>query len=66
MSACVVLPTLLSPLFDYRSFKVDREVRFILDNMTASAVEKEVDCIIGIGPCDNLCRIIIPGNNKFY
>jgi len=35
---------------------VDREARFILDNMTAAAVKKEVDCIIGQGACDNLGR----------
>ena len=33
---------------------MDREARFILDNMTAAAVKKEVDCIIGQGACDNL------------
>merc|ERR1712105_119159 len=34
--------------------KVDSEVKFILDNFTAMAVKKNVDCVVGKGPCDNL------------
>merc|ERR1712071_709273 len=34
--------------------KVDSEVRFILNNMTPEAVKREVDCVVGTGPCDNL------------
>merc|ERR1711911_286814 len=34
--------------------KVDSEVRFILNNMTPEAVKREVDCVVGAGPCYNL------------
>merc|ERR1711911_563054 len=34
--------------------KVDSEVRFILNNMTPEAVKREVDCVVGTGPRDNL------------
>merc|ERR1712189_23911 len=33
---------------------VDKEVRFILKNMNPTSVEREVDCVVGIGSCDNL------------
>merc|ERR1712002_686067 len=33
---------------------VDSEVKFILNNMTPTAVRKNVDCIVGAGPCDSL------------
>merc|ERR1712198_281291 len=34
--------------------KVDSEVKFILNNMTPTAVKKNVDCVVGAGPCDSL------------
>merc|ERR1711862_579996 len=34
--------------------KVDSEVKFILNNMTPTAVKKNVDCVVGSGPCDSL------------
>merc|ERR1712180_328452 len=44
---------LCSPAF-CRKCSVDKEVRFILKNMNPTSVEREVDCVVGIGPCDNL------------
>merc|ERR1711973_503267 len=34
--------------------KVDKEVKFILNNMTPTAVKKNVDCVVGAGPCDSI------------
>merc|ERR1711875_193341 len=34
--------------------KVDNEVKFILNNMSSIAVKKNVDCVVGSGPCDSL------------
>merc|ERR1711911_222884 len=44
---------LCSPAFCSKC-SVDKEVRFILKNMNPTSVEREVDCVVGIGPCDNL------------
>merc|ERR1712189_17089 len=44
---------LCSPTFCSKC-SVDKEVRFILRNMNPPSVEREVDCVVGIGPCDNL------------
>merc|ERR1711970_1069211 len=33
---------------------VDSEVRFILNNFSTTAVSKNVDCVVGNGPCDSL------------
>merc|ERR1711931_492807 len=33
---------------------VDSEVRFILNNFSKNAVSKNVDCVVGNGPCDSL------------
>eukprot|EP00088_Acartia_fossae_P038106 TRINITY_DN393_c0_g1_i1.p1 TRINITY_DN393_c0_g1~~TRINITY_DN393_c0_g1_i1.p1 ORF type:complete len:106 (+),score=13.06 TRINITY_DN393_c0_g1_i1:29-346(+) len=33
---------------------VDSEVRFILNNFNRGAVTRNVDCVVGSGPCDNL------------
>merc|ERR1712200_237307 len=33
---------------------VDSEVRFILNNFSKTAVTKNVDCVVGNGPCDSL------------
>merc|ERR1711973_813006 len=44
---------LCSPTFCSKC-SVDKEVRFILKNMNPTSVEREVDCVVGIGPCDNL------------
>merc|ERR1711982_237854 len=35
---------------------VDSEVRFILNNFSKTAVTKNVDCVVGQGPCDSLGR----------
>merc|ERR1712121_520288 len=47
------LSLLCSPTFCSKC-SVDKEVRFILKNMNPTSVEREVDCVVGIGPCDNL------------
>merc|ERR1739846_179458 len=33
---------------------VDSEVRFVLNNFSKTAVTKNVDCVVGQGPCDSL------------
>merc|ERR1711970_653736 len=38
----------------YAMCSVDSEVRFILNNFSKTAVSKNVDCVVGNGPCDSL------------
>jgi hypothetical protein len=33
---------------------VDKDVQFILRNFNPTAVRKNVDCVVGAGPCDSL------------
>merc|ERR1711970_675846 len=38
----------------YAMCSVDSEVRFILNNFSKTAATKNVDCVVGKGPCDSL------------
>merc|ERR1712002_846385 len=52
MKAMLVLSLFCLPVLP--KCTVDKEVKFILKNMNPSSVQREVDCVVGIGACDNL------------
>merc|ERR1711915_151417 len=52
MKAMLVLSLFCLPVLP--KCAVDKEVKFILKNMNPTSVRREVDCVVGIGACDNL------------
>ena len=41
-------------LCEIKFLKVDKDVRFILENMTSLNVRKTVDCVVEDGDCDSI------------